>query len=71
MSYCEASESRKAKLAAQVGKPAQKWKLPQVLNDSVNLSDLRGNSVLLKFMFPHCEAALLQFLRSTKFKKIL
>jgi len=51
----EFAESFKKAASVQVGKKAIDWKLPIVSSkDSVQLSKLKGNLILLEFWFPGC-----------------
>ncbi len=55
MSNKEFAESFKKAASVQVGKKAMDWKLPIVSSkDSVQLSKLKGNLILMEFWFPGC-----------------
>jgi len=54
MSSKEFGESLRAKAFVRVGEMAPPWSLPSLLGNSVQLSDLKGNLVLLEFWFPFC-----------------
>lgn len=51
----ELARSYKQKSAVQIGQTAPDWKLPLVGgNDSIQMSTLNNNLVLLEFWFPYC-----------------
>jgi len=58
MSEQEYSEKLHNKVTQTIGRIAPDWKLPKLKGDSVKLSDLKGNLVLLEFWFPGCGACL-------------
>ena len=51
-------EKLRNKVTQTIGRIAPDWKLPVLKGDSVKLSDLKGNLVLLEFWFPLCGACL-------------
>jgi peroxiredoxin len=54
----ESSEISRNKLTQTIGQIAPDWELPVLKGDSVKLSDLKGNLVLLEFWFQGCGACL-------------
>ena len=55
LSKKELFESYRNKATQQIGEKATDWKLPLLnSNDSIQLSSLSGNLVLLEFWFPYC-----------------
>ncbi len=46
--------SKKTNISTLVGQAASDWTLPALTGDSVRLSQLKGNVVLLEFWFPYC-----------------
>jgi len=59
MSEQEYYERSRNKVTQTIGQIAPDWKLPVLKGDSVKLSDLKGNLVLLEFWFPGCGGCLL------------
>jgi len=54
MTYYDYYKSEQIKREGLIGQKAPDWTLPQVLNDSIQLSSLKGNLVLLEFWFSGC-----------------
>jgi len=55
LSKKELAESFRNKATLQIGEKATDWNLPLLnSNDSIQLSSLRGNLVVLEFWFPYC-----------------
>ena len=55
LSKKELADSYRNKAKLQIGEKASDWKLPLLnSNDSIQMSLLRGNLVLLEFWFPYC-----------------
>ncbi len=58
MTYKDWEESSKIRISGQVGEKAPDWKLPSMSGDSIQLSGLKNNLVLLEFWFPYCSGCL-------------
>lgn len=58
MTYKDWEENSKTRISGQVGEKAPDWKLPSMSGDSINLSGLKNNLVLLEFWFPYCSGCL-------------
>jgi len=72
------NKNDKAKISGKIGENAPDWRLPLISGDTVQLSNLYGNLILLEFWFPGCKPCLelisdlndLQFRYSNKGLKI-
>lgn len=58
MTYKDWEENNKTRISGQVGEKAPDWKLPSMSGDSIQLSGLKNNLVLLEFWFPYCSGCL-------------
>lgn len=58
MTYKDWDESSKTRISGQVGEKAPDWKLPSMSGDSIQLSEIKNNLVLLEFWFPYCSGCL-------------
>ncbi|TBN00911.1 TlpA family protein disulfide reductase [Hyunsoonleella flava] len=58
ISYSDYFMGMRTKNKDKIGLNASDWKLPMVQGDSIKLSELKNNLVLLEFWFPYCKGCI-------------